>query len=356
MERKINWRLLRASWRDTWILFDQFRWPLTMFSAAVLGGGLIYYILAMRNGEPPDNPVEAIYHILGLTFLQPIEAFPKAPMLILFYFLMPVIGIGILAHGFADFGVLLFNRRARDKEWEIAVASTFDDHIVLVGLGHLGYRIAHSLVKLAQDVVVIELDPNADLLNNVQRLGVPVIRDDARRESTLEAAGIRRARALVLCVQNDSANLQIALKARSLQPSIQVVLRIFDDDFAQALQHQFGFTAFSATGMAAPAFAAAASGVDMTLPLTVEGETLSLAKMILVHDTKLSGMTVGQLEAAFEASVVLLHSDGKSDFHPAANRRLAPGDSLAILGNPATLNSLAQANKPTKHRLQKSQS
>ena len=58
-----------------------------------------------------------------------------------------------------------------------------------------------------------------------------------------------------------------------------MILRIFDDDFAHGLQEQFGYSAFSATGMAAPAFAAAASGVDMTRPITVEGQSMSLAHL-----------------------------------------------------------------------------
>ena len=58
------------------------------------------------------------------------------------------------------------------------------------------------------------------------------------------------------------------------------------------------FTAMSATGMAAPAFASAASGVDITRPITVEGETLSLARMKVQPNSKLISMTVSGIEAA----------------------------------------------------------
>ncbi len=74
-------------------------------------------------------------------------------------------------------------------------------------------------------------------------------------------------------------NLQIALKARSLNPDIEVVIRIFDEDFAHSLQEQFGFTALSATEMAAPVFAAAAAGADVTNPISIEGQQLSLARL-----------------------------------------------------------------------------
>ena len=83
-------------------------------------------------------------------------------------------------------------------------------------------------------------------------MGIPVIPADARHAGALESANIKEARTIILASQNDAMNLQIALKARSLNPDIQVVIRIFDEDFAHALQEQFGFIALSATEMATP--------------------------------------------------------------------------------------------------------
>ena len=139
-------RRLRAAWRDTLLLVREFIRPLIYFTLAVIGGGEIYHLLARQFGEAVGSRslVEAIYQVLGLTFLQPLgDNLPNNVILQLFYFIMPLIGISILAQGLADFGILFFNRRERSKEWEMAVASTFQDHIVIVGLGHLGYRIPH---------------------------------------------------------------------------------------------------------------------------------------------------------------------------------------------------------------------
>ena len=153
---------------------------------------------------------------------------------------MPLIGIGSLALGLADFGYLFFNRRARSKEWEMAIASTLDKHHILVGLGHLGFHvIQHLKGAMNQQMAVIELDPSADLIAAVQEMDIPIIHDDASRELALDAAGVRQASSIILCTQNDAMNLKIALKARSLNPDIRVVIRIFDDDFAQALTQQF---------------------------------------------------------------------------------------------------------------------
>lgn len=336
---------MRAAWRDTLLLLRQFAWPLLIFALAMIGGGLLFYTLAQGTNTPVDGPVESIYGILTMTFLQPVGEFPDVWYLQVFYFLMPVIGIAILAAGLADFGTLFFNRRARSKEWEMAVASTFQNHIVLVGLGHLGFRVMRALHELGEDVVVIEQSPKANLLDTARRLGVPVITDDAQREEALAGAGVARARTILLCTQNDVLNLQVAFRARRLNPTIAVVIRIFEDQFAAEVAANFGYRAISATGLAAPMFAAVAGGIDITPPITMEGQLLSLASLKVRPSAKLAGLSVGEIEQRYTVSVVLLRHDGASEYHPAADRCLTDGDFVAVLGGPEQLALVSAANR-----------
>lgn len=338
-------RRARATWRDTFLLFSQFGWQLIFFGLLIVGGGSAYYFLAQRANEPIKSWVEALYAVLEMAFLQATTLFPQTWYLQIFFFAMPLLALAILAQGLADFGIMLFNRRARSKEWEVAVASTFNNHIILVGLGHLGFRVVQQLHAMNQEVVVIELNPEEDLVANAQSLGVPVVQGDATREFVLESAGVRKARVIVLCSQNDTANLQIGVRARGLNPDIKVIVRIFDDDFAQALQKQFNFTALSATGMAAPVFAAIAAGIDITQPIAVEGQAFSLARFILAAGSKLVGATVNWVEEKFRVSVVLLRRGSSSEFHPAGDHRLAEKDTIVVLGELEKILELAQENK-----------
>jgi voltage-gated potassium channel len=344
--RKTNFflRHWRAAWRDTLLLLREFWSPLLLFVVAIVGGGLSYYALALRAGESVRTPTEAVYDVLTMVFLQANGTFPETWYLQLFYFAMPLIGIGILAQGLTDFGILLFNRKARSKEWEMAVASTLGNHSILVGLGHLGFRVAQRLYDLNRDVVVIELNPQDNLVASVQAMNIPVIQGDGTHEDILDAAGVRRARVILLCTQNDNLNLQMAVKARSLNPKIQVIMRIFDDDFASALQKQFGFSAISATGIAAPVFAATAAGMDISPPITVEGQPLSLARLNVSPKSKLVGVSVHAIEQTYNVSVVLLRHDGAQDLHPPAAKRLNANDVLAVLGGPEEISRLAQDN------------
>jgi voltage-gated potassium channel len=335
-------RRWKAMWRDTLILLNEFRAPLLIFAVAVIGGGLLYGAIAIWVGEPVQSRSEAIFIILTAAFLQPSGNFPKHFSLQLFHFLMPVVGIIILAQGLADFGSLLFNRRSRNKEWEMAVASTMNNHIVLVGLGHLGYRVAQKLFEMGKNVAVIELKAAQHTVVAAREMGIPVIEEDARNPTALEGANIKDARTIILASQNDAMNLQIALKARSLNPKIQVVIRIFDEDFAHALQEQFGFTALSATEMAAPVFAAAAAGADVTNPISIEGQQLSLARMTIAATSPLSRQTVGYVEDNYHLNIILLRRDHNSEMHPTDTHPLNAGDTLAVLGGPEQLRKLMQ--------------
>lgn len=340
-----RWRHVQAALRDTAILLREFRNPLFWFSFAVIGGGILYHYLSGQLNEPVYSLAESIYIVLIATFLQPPNReFPHHIFLQSFFFLMPLFGLIMLAQGLADFGSLFFNRKTRSKEWEMAVASTLQDHIILIGLGHLGYRVALKLHEMGEVLAVIEFKTDADTVNAIKRMGVPVIHDDATRPSILESANIRKARAIIMASQNDAMNLQIALKARKLNPNIQVIVRIFDDDFAHELQEQFGFIALSATEMAAPVFAAAAAGVDVTNPISVEGQPLSLARLTISKKAPFADKTIGYVEDNYHLNIVLHRRNGNSEMHPTDSTRIHPGDVIAILGGPEQLNLILHEN------------
>jgi Trk K+ transport system NAD-binding subunit len=124
-----------------------------------------------------------------------------------------------------------------------------------------------------------------------------------------------------------------------------VVVRIFDDEFAASLQSQFGFRALSATSMAAPMFAASASDVDITPPITIEGENLILARMLVTGRSKLRAMTVRDLEEKFRVSLVLICRHGQREFHPAGTERIEAGHTLAIFGKPEQINQILHENR-----------
>ncbi len=134
-------------------------------------------------------------------------------------------------------------------------------HFIICGMGGVGIQIVQHLVSYGHEVVVIEQDPDCRFLSTARSLKVPVIRGDARLPATLQAANFLDAQALLAVTSNDTANLEIALNAKSLNPKVGVVVRYQDSHFAQMAQQVFEFDAvLSPAELVAPAFAAAALG------------------------------------------------------------------------------------------------
>src|SRR5882724_9249747 len=70
----------------------------------------------------------------------------------------PLIGFFVIGEGIVRFALLMLSRSRGEKEWMKVKAATYRNHVVLCGLGNLGYRVLRQLYAQKQDVVVIERD------------------------------------------------------------------------------------------------------------------------------------------------------------------------------------------------------
>ena len=97
--------------------------------------------------------------------------------------------------------------------------------------------------------------------------------------------------------------------------------------------------------MAAPVFAAAAAGVDVTNPISVEGQLLSLARLVTTENAPYAEKSVGYVEENYHLNVVLLRHDHHSEMHPSDKITIHPGDTLAVLGGTEELSRLLHDNE-----------
>ena len=111
-------------------------------------------------------------------------------------------------------------RRLMDRE-----INKLRDHTVVCGWGRVGRAVAEDLATTGHDVVVIDVDP--------QRVaGIPyaTVVGDATLDSTLRAAGIEQASALVAALEGDAENLFVTLSARAIVPELFIVARARQDE------------------------------------------------------------------------------------------------------------------------------
>jgi voltage-gated potassium channel len=350
--RRMVRRWLTKNWRDLRVLARAFSRPLLLFIGTLVFFGLLYWFLAdlsPLNNKP--GPVESIFLVLSMIFLQANTTFPEPFYLQLFFFVMPIIGIILLSAGAANLGVKLFNRSARGQEWEVALVSTYTDHVVVCGLGKLGYRVTLQLLEFGQSVVAVERDVNKSFIALVRERDVPVILGDARQREVLHKAGVARASAVVCCTQDDLANLDIALDAREIHPDIKVVLRMFDDNLANKVEKGFGIhTAFSVSGLAAPAFAAAATRAHIDYSFYVGGTLLHASQINIEADSPLLNLELETAERQYNMTIVMHQTGGELRLHPTSDQVIKEGDTLVVFATLETLGQIGSTNHQAAHR------
>lgn len=112
-----------------------------------------------------------------------------------------------------------------------------DGHVIVCGYGTFGRTVATRLREKSHDVVVIELE-------DVQRDraiddGVLAVGGDARREELLTDVGVKRAKTVVGAIDDSNVNIQIAIAASQLAPTVEIVVRV-GDEMDEALARRAG--------------------------------------------------------------------------------------------------------------------
>lgn len=134
-----------------------------------------------------------------------------------------------------------------------------EGHVVVCGAGDVGIRIVECLKLTGAETVVVERNQDGRFNQRIREMGLPLIIDDATLEETLDRAAVQHAEAIICATDNDMRNLEIALNARSLNPDIRIVVRVYDRDFAEQMQRNFRVeAALSSSAIASRAFAMAA--------------------------------------------------------------------------------------------------
>lgn len=144
-------------------------------------------------------------------------------------------------------------------------------HVIVVGLGNLGYRVVEELESRSVPAVVVETEREAPLAV-AARAHAALVTGDGRLAGTLARAGVARARAVVAVTGDDAVNLSIGCAASGLMPGGRRVVRLFDAAFARKVETGLGVdAALSASLMAAPTFAAAALWPGVVAACLLEG-------------------------------------------------------------------------------------
>jgi Trk K+ transport system NAD-binding subunit len=341
ISRRIK-RRARATARYLRLIVAQF-WmqSLTIALLLVLGAAAFHSCYIESLSRRPDW-YESVFATYSLFALQPVYPLPAFWPLRIVYFTYPLLGLLVVADTVVRVALLLFSRQENQKEWTKVLASTYRDHIILCGLGRVGYRILERLLEWHLDVVVIEKSESSPFAARLQQRGVPLLLFDARQEESLALAGIKHARTLIIATNDDLANVEIALDGRRLNPEVRVVLRMFDETIATKLRDAFNLdVAFSSAAVAAPLVAASVLDLEILGTFSLDGRELFTAKLAPTAGSLLDGVTLDELQKQHKV-IVLSHKPkgGELVFSPPLALQIVAGDVIVVHGELADLRRL----------------
>lgn len=105
-------------------------------------------------------------------------------------------------------------------------------HVVLVGFGQVGFRLAQALKQRGVAVVAIERDAEAPSIRLARVAGIPVAVGRGDDREMLQRVGIAHCAAIAAVTSDDLVNVAVGLAAEDLRPDVPIVLRLGDGDVA----------------------------------------------------------------------------------------------------------------------------
>jgi Trk K+ transport system NAD-binding subunit len=205
-------------------------------------------------------------------------------------------------------------------------------HILVCGLGSIGYLVVEELLRYGERPVVIERDAGNRFVTTARRLGVPVIAGDAGVSEVMRQAHASEASAVVAATSNDLINLAVALQAREANPMQRVVLLLNDPELARMLREGAGVElAVSVPKLAAPAFLAGLFGDRVQTVFLVRQHLLTVIDLVCNAYDPFQGRVVRGLATDYKLYPIALLPARGSPPEDLASARLSIGDRLVAV-------------------------
>lgn len=206
------------------------------------------------------------------------------------------------------------------------------DHALICGFGTKGRSAAKSLLAhghAAEQIVVVESSPTAR--EEATELGLTVVNGDASSADVLRAAGVERARSVVVAPNRDDTAVLVTLTARELNPGATIVASVREEENAHLLRQSGATSVIVSSGAAGRLLGLATQSprlVDVLEDLLSVGDGLDLTE----RDVRPEEVGRPAVECADETPVVGVVRNGRViPFDGDQAREVREGDRLVLL-------------------------
>lgn len=254
----------------------------------------------------------------------------------LFGVLLMISGIALISLNVAFVADVLVSRRvalAADRQ----LVSHLRGHVVVVGLGSFGVRVASMLKDSGHAVTVVERNEDNRYLSGAEELHIPVIVGDATVPTTLAAARADRARAVAVLTEDDMVNIEIGLVVRQMtvaanESRTPIVLRIYDKALGTAVGHRLDFNHVRSTvDLATPWFIGAAMGLDVLGTFSVGQQSFMVGGVVVEPGSELDGIRISELPVQIRV-IAAQRDGGPPELYPHRANEFRAGDTAYLVG------------------------
>ncbi|MDF1536263.1 MAG: potassium channel protein [bacterium] len=309
----------------------------------VIGGGTLGYMVVEGWGV-----LDSFYMtVLTLSTVGYGEVHPLSYAGKFLSILVIVMGVGSAGFALGTAGNLMIEERIKTAlgRRSMKAIQKLRDHYIICGFGRMGRIICEELTEMKIPFVVLE--SGDEVLEELERLGVPYMKADATSDEELIEAGIERARGLVSVVTDDAQNVFIVLTARGLNPKLNIVARSAAEETIKKLVRA------GANKVVSPYFLGGhriAQAIVRPTVLDFLENIIQNKEMDLILDEKrvspkstLVGTTLATSGLRKDLNIVILAIKGVTgimEFNPNFNTEIKAGDTLVVLGHGPDLERL----------------
>lgn len=157
-----------------------------------------------------------------------------------------------------------------------------ENHVVICGFGRSGQSLARMLDQEKIPYIALDMDP--DRVKEASAAGDNVVYGDASRENYLGAAGLARAKAVVITYADTPATLKVLHQVEHMRPGMTILVRTKDDADLAKLR---------------------AAGATEVVPELIEGSLMMASHVLLMMGVPMRKV-VRRITSAREARYSLL--------------------------------------------------
>ncbi|WP_421655997.1 potassium channel family protein [Leptothermofonsia sp. ETS-13] len=201
-------------------------------------------------------------------------------------------------------------------------------HVILIGLGRLGRRVATFLQQMRQPLVGVSNVP----LESTILPSMPLVVGDLA--NSLSKVNLATARSVVIATDDEMANLELGLMAHAANPDCALVIRTFDPRFSASIDGLLPYAkVLCAYDLAADAFVATVFGENVLSLLRLNEQTVLVIEYMIKSEDMLNRRLLAEVAYGYGVVPVLYHSLAKGTvrFMPSDDIRLEMDDRLVVL-------------------------